>query len=69
MAVLLAGNASVNCVGKQLEEWKATQPSQSALFVLKNDCRAAAERTAAGRYQQPSLFSFDRFATAPYCRP
>jgi hypothetical protein len=40
---------------RQLEEWKAAQPSQPALFELKDDCRPAAERTAAGRYQEPSL--------------
>jgi hypothetical protein len=27
------------------------------LFDLKNDCRPAAERTAAGRYQEPTLFA------------
>jgi hypothetical protein len=39
----------------QLEEWKASQPSQPALFELKDDSRPAAERTAAGRYQEPTL--------------
>jgi hypothetical protein len=43
---------------QQLEEWKAAQPSQPALFELRDDCRPAAERTAAGRYQEPSLFAF-----------
>jgi hypothetical protein len=33
---------------------KAQQP---ALFELKEDHRPAAERTAAGRYLEPSLFS------------
>ena len=33
---------------------KATQPP---LFDLKDDRRAVAERTAAGRYREPSLFS------------
>jgi hypothetical protein len=42
---------------QQLEEWKAAQPSQPALFELKNDCRPAAERTASGRYQEPKLFA------------
>jgi hypothetical protein len=30
---------------------------QPALFELKNDHRPAAERTAAGRYLEPSLFT------------
>jgi hypothetical protein len=30
---------------------------QPALFELKDDRRPAAERTAAGRYREPSLFS------------
>lgn len=33
---------------------KAKQP---ALFELKDDCRPVAERTAAGRYLEPSLFT------------
>jgi hypothetical protein len=41
---------------QQLEAWEAAQPRQPALFELKQDCRAAAERTAAGRYREPSLF-------------
>jgi hypothetical protein len=41
---------------QQLEEWKAAQPSQPALFELKEDYRPAAERTAAGRYCEPTLF-------------
>ena len=43
---------------QQLEAWKLSQPQQPALFELKDDCRPAAERTAAGRYQEPTLFSF-----------
>jgi hypothetical protein len=42
---------------QQLEQWKAAQPSQPALFELKNDCRPAAERTASGRYHEPTLFA------------
>jgi hypothetical protein len=42
---------------QQLEAWKAAQPSQPALFELRDDCRPAAERTAAGRYECPTLFS------------
>jgi len=30
---------------------------QPALFELKEDCRPRTERTAAGRYREPSLFS------------
>jgi len=33
---------------------RALQPT---LFELKDDCRPAAERSAAGRYQEPSLFA------------
>jgi hypothetical protein len=42
---------------QQLEAWKASQPHQPALFVLRDDSRPATQRTAAGRYQEPSLFS------------
>jgi hypothetical protein len=40
---------------QQLEAWRAAQPTQLALFELKNDTRPIADRTAAGRYEQPSL--------------
>jgi hypothetical protein len=43
---------------EQLEAWKAAQPKQPALFELKDDCRPAAERTAAGRYREPTLLAF-----------
>jgi hypothetical protein len=42
---------------QQLEAWKATQFRQLALFDLKEDCRPAAEQTAAGRYAEPTLFA------------
>lgn len=42
---------------QQLEAWRVAQPRQLALFDLKDDCRPAAERTAAGRYQEPTLFA------------
>jgi hypothetical protein len=42
---------------QQLDAWKAAQPSQPALFDLKDDCRPEAERTAAGRYREPTLFA------------
>jgi hypothetical protein len=35
----------------------STQPEQPALFELKDDCRPASDRTAAGRYREPSLFT------------
>ena len=41
---------------QQLEAWKSTQPSQPALFELKEDHRPAAEQTAAGRYLELTLF-------------
>jgi hypothetical protein len=40
---------------QQLEAWKAARGDQPELFELKDDCRPAAERTAAGRYQEPTL--------------
>ena len=33
---------------------------QPALFELKNDCRPSTDRTAAGRYLEPSLFDAGR---------
>ena len=42
---------------QQLEAWKAEQARQLALFELKDDCRPEAERTAAGRYLEPSLLA------------
>jgi hypothetical protein len=41
---------------QQLEARKAEQCRQLPLFELKDDCRPAAERTAAGRYSEPTLF-------------
>jgi hypothetical protein len=40
---------------QQLEARKAEQARQLALFELRDDCRPQAERTAAGRYLEPSL--------------
>ncbi len=40
---------------QQVEAWRAAEPSQPVLFELKEDCRPSAERTAAGRYREPSL--------------
>ena len=42
---------------QQLEAWEASQPRQLALFALQEDCRPPAERTAAGRYREPSLWT------------
>ena len=42
---------------QQLEAWQAAQPRQLALFALQDDCRPPAERTAAGRYREPSLWT------------
>jgi len=43
---------------QQIEAWRADQARQLALFEVKDDCRPSAERTAAGRYLEPSLFAF-----------
>ena len=40
-----------------LEAIQAAQPRQLALFELKDDCRPATERTAAGRYAEPTFFA------------
>lgn len=42
---------------QQLEAWKAEQARQLVLFELKDDSRPEAERTAAGRYLEPTLFT------------
>jgi hypothetical protein len=42
---------------QQLEAQKAAEGRQLALFELKDDCRPATERTAAGRYAEPTLFA------------
>jgi hypothetical protein len=40
------------------EQLKArVRTEQPVLFPLKDDCRPPAERTAAGRFMEPSLFS------------
>ncbi len=41
---------------QQLEAWRAAEVLQPALFELREDHRPAAERTAGGRYREPSLF-------------
>jgi hypothetical protein len=42
---------------QQLEAWKTAEARQLVLFELKGDCRPDVERTAAGRYQEPTLFA------------
>jgi hypothetical protein len=42
---------------QQLEDWRAAQPRQLALFELRDDCRPATERTAAGWYQEPTFWA------------
>jgi hypothetical protein len=42
---------------QQLEAWRAAQHRQLSLFDLKDDCRPATERTAAGRYAEPTFFA------------
>lgn len=44
----------------QLEAWHAAHPRQPALFPMKDDARPAAERTAAGRYREPTLLALLR---------
>ena len=46
----------------QLEAWKASRPQQPALFELKQDRRPEAERSAAGRFQEPTLLAYLRDA-------
>ena len=42
---------------QQLEAWRAEQARRLALFELKDDCRPQAERTAAGRFREPTVFA------------
>jgi len=42
---------------EQIEAWKAAQPRQPALFEMKDDCRPKSERTADGRYREPTLLA------------
>ena len=39
----------------QLERWKKSEGWRPALFELHADYRPRADRTAAGRYQEPSF--------------
>jgi hypothetical protein len=42
---------------KQIAASKAARPDQPALFPLIEDARPKFERTAAGRYREPTLFN------------
>ena len=42
---------------RQEQRRAAAKAEQPPLFELREDCRPATERTAAGRYREPSLFS------------
>jgi hypothetical protein len=42
---------------EQLKAWHAEQCRQPTLFDLRHDSRPEAERTASGRYREPTLFS------------
>ena len=42
---------------RQEQRAAARQDEQAALFELREDCRPATERTSAGRYLEPSLFT------------
>jgi hypothetical protein len=42
---------------RQEQRRAAAKAQQPALFELREDCRPASDRTAAGRYREPSLLS------------
>jgi hypothetical protein len=42
---------------RQEQREAARRAEQPPLFELREDCRPPTERTAAGRYQEPSLFA------------
>jgi len=42
---------------RQEQRLAAREPEQPALFELRDDSRPQAERNAAGRYLEPSLFT------------
>jgi hypothetical protein len=45
---------------KRREQLKRSRSPQPVLFELRVDARPPAERTAAGRYSEPTLFDGDR---------
>ena len=46
-----------NLVQRRRELLGAAKVEQPVLFELKEDCRPVSQRSAAGRYREPSLFS------------
>jgi hypothetical protein len=42
---------------RQEQRRAAAKAQQPPLFELRDDCRPASDRSAAGRYREPSLFS------------
>lgn len=44
----------------QLAAWKAAHPAQPVLFEVQADSRPVAERTASGRYREPTLLALLR---------
>jgi hypothetical protein len=42
---------------QQIEAWRDGRSQQPALFELREDRRPAADRTAAGRYQEPTFLA------------
>ena len=50
---------------QQLEAWKKVEARQLALFELQTDHRPRSERTAAGRYREPSLLDSMRGEMEP----
>jgi hypothetical protein len=42
---------------QQLDAWREAEGTQPALFQLKEDHRPAAERSASGRYLEPTLLA------------
>jgi hypothetical protein len=44
---------------KRREQLRQSRQPQPTLFELKDDARPASERTAAGRYSEPTLFDRD----------
>lgn len=51
----------------QLEAWQAAQARQLVLFELHDDCRPKVERTAAGRYEEPTLLDLLRRSAEQHC--
>jgi hypothetical protein len=45
---------------QQMKAWAKAERRQPALFELMTDCRPRSERSAEGRYRQPSLLDSNR---------